>query len=96
MAFAKPGFDPQSHRGLLRISGTAVDRGIQILVRDAGPLDGLSQRRPATGDGSALGDGSGREEADKAGKAPRAAARGGLLAPAGDIIPHADIGRWRR
>lgn len=36
---------------------------------------------------SALGDGSGREEADKAGKAPRAATRGGLLAPAADVIP---------
>ena len=36
---------------------------------------------------SALGEGSGCNEADNASKAPRAAARGGLLAPAVDIIP---------
>lgn len=57
MAFAKPGFGPRSHRGLLwlRICGIAVDRGIQTLVREAGPLDRLSQRRPATGDGFSSG-----------------------------------------
>ena len=52
--------------------------GRLIVSRNAGPRPELV---------SALGDGSGRNEADNAGKASRAAARGGLLAPAADIIP---------
>jgi hypothetical protein len=57
MAFAKPGFGPQPHRGFLglRICGTAVDRGIQNLVRDARPLDRLSQCRPAARAGLSSG-----------------------------------------